>query len=615
MKDIAAAIAYNDAAPSAERQGAQVELQKSAMPQALAELRPSTEMQPIIDWIIDDMATQEMQKADSRRTIVQFPSSAAVRKKSGMQSVWLDDMQIAVQGDYYERPGVFTFDGMRQMVEQTPILNGVIMQRIRQIQRFCRPQKNGKGPGFKIALRDNEQNATPEIKKAMKAVEGFMVNSGWENDPRQRMRLKRDGFPSFMAKAVRDSLTMDSFAIETEVKRKRSLGLDGMYVVDGATIRLCAEQGYRGSDEVFALQVVQGNIRAAYQYDELVYVPRNPRSDVACGGYGLAETELLVRVVTGFLNAFTYNTKFFDSNAMPRGVMHMYGSYSDSDIAAFKRYWNNMVKGVNNAWTMPVMISKDSESGAKFEQFGEPVNELMFGKWMTLLASMICAVYGMAPEEINIESFSTSSSSLGNNDTEEKLVSSKDKGLRPTLSYFEGVFSDFIVQSIDPEFEFQFTGLDEEAEKDVLERKKLILTVDELRADEGLEAIPKEAGWGSAPLNPSLISAWQQAQQAQNQDFGQPGGPPGAGAGGQPGGPPGADPGQPGAPMDASQGQEQPAGGGDDFGQAGGADDTGADFGSGDPAGDQASDPEEDPKGPPDSVAKAFNLPVFRIEA
>ena len=73
-----------------------------------------------------------------------------------------------------------------------------------------------------------------------------------------------------------------------------------MYAIDGATIRLCTEEGYRGDDEVFALQVVQGNIRAAYTYDDLIYVPRNPRTDVMVGGYGMSETELLIQTVTGF---------------------------------------------------------------------------------------------------------------------------------------------------------------------------------------------------------------------------------------------------------------------------------------------------------------------------
>ena len=41
-----------------------------------------------------------------------------------------------------------------------------------------------------------------------------------------------------MSKLVRDSLTLDAAAIETELKAQRDLGIDGLYAVDGATIRL-----------------------------------------------------------------------------------------------------------------------------------------------------------------------------------------------------------------------------------------------------------------------------------------------------------------------------------------------------------------------------------------
>lgn len=583
MSDHARAIAFNPNAPADERADAMAELQKSTMPRALSDLIPASNIQPIIDFINRDLDDQAMAKSLSKGNVIPFPSNAVKGRKPGMQSVWIDDLQINIQGEYFERPGQFGFDSMRSMVEQTPVLNAVIMTRQRQIARFCRPQKGGKGPGFKIASKEATENVDESEKQAIKLLESFVMNSGWETKPRQRMRLKRDNFQGFISKLVRDSLTMDSMAIETEWKRDKSLGLDGLYAVDGATIRLCAEAGYEGDDEIFALQVVQGQIRAAYTYDDLIYVPRNPRTDVLAGGYGLAETELLVRVVTGFLNAFTYNTKFFDSNAIPKGMLNLYGNYDDGDITAFKRYWNGMVKGVNNAWAMPVMVSKDSESKAEFTEFGNEVNEIMFAKWMTFLSSIICAIYGIAPEEINFESFTAGTSSLSGDNTEEKLVNSKDKGLRPLLSYLEGTLSEYVIGEFSDKYEFQWTGLDEEDEKTAFERKKLILSVNEMRAEDGLDKA--DGKWGEAPLNPSLVGVWQQEAMPPPEDYGTPDGQPGAG------GPPGGEPGQ--QPQDFGQDE---AGGGEaqDFGQ------------------DQPPEPQA-PEQPDQDMAKAFGMPVFRI--
>src|SRR3546814_12753323 len=86
---------------------------------------------------------------------------------------------------------------------------------------------------------------------------------------------------------------------------------------------------------------------------------------------------------------------------------------------------------------------------------------MMFSKWMTFLASMICAIYGIAPDELNFESFSASKSALSGNDTEQKLAESKVKGLRPLLSHFENLFSDFIVADFADKYVFRWSGLDE----------------------------------------------------------------------------------------------------------------------------------------------------------
>jgi hypothetical protein len=576
--------ALGGAAPADERVAALGHLQRLHTP-GIGELIKASEMTPLIELIQDRLASEAMEKSLTKNNIIPFPSDRAKAHEQGMQSVWLDDLQVSINGDFYERSGVFTFDGMRQMVEQTPILNAVIMTRIRQVQAFCHMSKHDK-PGFSIRLKDDDKHAKKDEKESIVLLEKFFLNCGWETNPRRRQRLHRDNFSGFMAKLVRDSLTMDSCPIETEYKRDKSLGVDGLYAVDGATIRLCSEEGYQGDDEVFALQVVAGRIRSCYTYEDLIYVPRNPRTDVLVGGYGLGETELLIRVVTGFLNAFSYNTKYFDSNAIPKGMLHMTGNYSEQDISAFKRYWNSMVKGVSNAWSLPVMISKDQESKAAFEKFGADSEEMMFSKWMTFLASLICAIYSIAPDEINFESFTAGNTSgLSGDDTEEKLANSKDKGLKPLLSYYSDLFTDYVVAEYGDKYAFFWNGLEDTDQKQAFEEIKLCGTVNELRAERGEDEITEP--WGDAPLNPSLIAVWQQGQQ---QDYGQPGeappggppddgfGSPGEEEGGEPGGDPNQEP--EGAPPPAAAGPSAQGG---------------------------------NPPPPPEAMGKAFGLPIYAV--
>lgn len=563
MPDDARTVAFDERAPADERNAARMELEKSH--RALSsELIPAAGIQPIIDHIQNEHAFASMMKAEP---IGRVQEHGARPNRRGMDSVYLDNLQIQVSGDYYEKGDSIGFEGLRQMVAGMPILNAVIMTRQRQVQRFCQMSEDG-GPGFEIRHLDRDHKMDAGEKNAAKLLAKFMANCGWEWNPRARKRLRRESFTQFMTKSVRDTLTFDACPIETEMKRDRKLGIDGFYALDGSTIRLCTETGYNGNDEIYALQVIQGRIETAYTHDDLIYEVRNPRTDVRLAGYGMSETELLIRVVTGLLNAMQHNASGFDQNSIPKGILQLTGDYGADDLAAFKRYWQAAVRGTANAWNMPVLVAKDTGSKAEFLKTGVEFDEMMFSKWMTFLTSIVCAVYGMAPDEINFESFSSGKSSLSGSDTAEKLASSKDIGLLPLMSFYEAMFSDFIIAEFDPKFCFRWVGLKEEDEEKAWEAKKLILSVDELRAEQGYGPWQGD-DVGKLPVNPALISAVQAAQQAaqQAQQPQEPGsefgGPAGAEQGEQP------DYGNPDATDEEDGGAEAPAPGQD--GQNGGA--------------------------------------------
>lgn len=568
MSNSPLSTAFNASAPADERDHAMREAQAAAKPSSV------DDMLPLVKYVQERYEEEQFAKSLVRANVIPFPSRAVEERKPGMQSVFLNDTYGNAMGEWRDRWSNLSFDMLRQMVDQTPILSAVVFTRIRQVQAFCRVPDSGKGAGFQVRLKDPNAKLGTDERQTVELLQGFFQHCGWERNPRRRAKLKRDTFTGLMTKLVRDSLILDSAPIETEFKRDRSKGLDGLYAVDGATIRLCNDVGYDGDEEIFALQVVDGQIRSAYTHDDLIYVPRNPRTDVLVAGYGLSETELLVRVVTGFLNAFTYNTKYFDSNAIPKGLLHMYGDYDQNDLNAFKRYWNAMVRGINNAWTLPVMVSKSPESKASFENFGVDVNEIMFAKWMTFLTSIICALYGIAPDEINFESFTAGTSSLSGSDTQEKLVNSKDKGLKPLLAHYEDLFTDWVCAEFGDKYVFRWTGLDDEAPETVWDKQKTLMTWNEARKAMNLEAIEGKAG--DAPLNPALMGAWQAENQPPEEDYGTPGQFGHQGGDGE------------------DQGED-----GDAQDQAGQADDSGAPGDVGEPVED---------------MQKSFGLPVFTVE-
>jgi hypothetical protein len=306
--------AFNPDAPPTER--------TDALSQLMQDFRPAdSAVREAIDFITEDLAQGSLLKA--QQPYIVLPGQ---RRGAGPRSLEINDMQVLVNGEYIERPGTLSFSAMRAMVDQTPILSAVVLTRIRQVMRFCRTQESGIGPGFAIRHRDREHQLTKDERESVQLMQRFFDNCGWEFNPRKRRLMRRDSFSQFMAKLTRDTLVLDAAAIETEFKLDSSRGIDGLYAIDGSTIRLCTEEGYDGDDRVIGLQVVDGMIRTAYTIEDLIYEPRNPRTDILAAGYGMGEVELLVKVVTGYLNALTYNTKYFDSNAIPKGVLHMSGN-------------------------------------------------------------------------------------------------------------------------------------------------------------------------------------------------------------------------------------------------------------------------------------------------
>lgn len=599
MNDSARAVLADPRAPADERYDATIDLQKSVTVGA------SPEWSQIIDQIGNDYAEQEFLKSISSSNVVQFPSKQAQQKREGMQSVYLDDMQISWQGGYFQKQGGIDYNMLRSMADGTPLIASIIMTRVRQVARFCAPQEAGEGPGFTIRHIEKDHALTDSERESCNLLTKFFQNCGWEFNPRRRRKLKRDDFASFMSKSVRDTLILDNTPIETEMKRERELGIDGFYQVDGASVYLVNELEYSGDDEIFACQVVNGTIRAAYGYDDLILVPRNPSSSILTAGYGTSELEYLIKIVTGFLNALEINLSGMSKNSIPRGFMTLVGKYSATDLAAFKRYWTSTVRGVNNRFNMPVMVSEDMESKAEFVEIGNQVDEVMYSKWMELLGAIACAVYSIAPEEINWTSYSASKSSLSGNDTTEKMAQSMDKGLRPLLSYYQNLFTDYIVSDFSDKYCFRFAGLDEEDEQQRFEARKISQTWNEFRAAEGLDAIDGDEG--EMPMNPSFIGPWmqikgigqqqEQAPEGGGEDFGDPGQNEGDEAQGNSGGNNG---GEQGGPEQGAQGNAAP--GGEDEAQGVPAQDGGEPT----PKPDFGKDSGKD-------FGKSFGLPVMTV--
>lgn len=414
-----------------------------------------------------------------------------------------------------DRPTNIGWEPLKAIVEQIPVFNACIITRQRQVQRFCRPVEREAEVGFQIVKRYIERKWGKDGSGDLdwrRWMARFFQHSGDVFQPRGRKKLKRDTLSAFLAKLIRDRYTYDAPSIETERNFKDKPV--GLYALDGATIRLLVDQAVTvvengkvvpEAENPFAAQVIQQRPVAAFTHGNLIYEPQNVRTDVRILGYGYPETEQLVRAATGWINSMMINIRAQDENRIPPGLLNMYGDYGEDAMRHFRQHWNAMVRGVNQRWALPVLWSKNKESGASFEKFGVEFNEMYFAKWMTFLTAIICAIFGMDPTEINFESFSGgTTSSLSGSDTAEKLASAKDKGLEPLLAWLASIFTDFIVADYDPDYEFVWRGLHPELMEARAAAVEAGGTVNEYREIHGMDPIPEDLGWGELPMNPAI---------------------------------------------------------------------------------------------------------------
>jgi hypothetical protein len=118
--DQARSVAFNASAPQDERTDALSELQRAHVPSSILSMETIGQILEFAD----------MNKSISQN-VVPFPGNH--QGKHGVQSVLLDDRQLGLQGEYWEKPASMNFDALRAMVDQTPVLNAVVMTRIRQV--------------------------------------------------------------------------------------------------------------------------------------------------------------------------------------------------------------------------------------------------------------------------------------------------------------------------------------------------------------------------------------------------------------------------------------------------------------------------------------------------
>lgn len=424
------------------------------------------------------------------------------------------------QGDqgHYQRPTLLGWNTLRRMAG-TPLLGAVIKTRLDQSGRFFRPQDNQYLPGFRVRLRSTRRAPRRTELRMIESLEQFLLQCGTLEDARQAQH--RDGFKAFGKKVLRDSLTFDQGCAEILPAKEHRFGGPpkpaAMKAVDAGTIRIAQTtlDGHGLPDDDYDtpryVQVYEETVVNEYTASRMMFGIRNPQSALQFNGYGMSELEMMVRVVTAWLNAFDHNYRAFTQGISTKGILNFKGTQaSEGQINAFKRDLQLLLAGVAGAHRMPVTQS----DGLEFLNLN-PTTDLEWSGWMDVLIKLACALFGIDPAEINFVYGNTGQAgAMGGASIEEKIAASKDRGLAPLIEALFEWLNLWVIWPLDPDFEVVPTGLSTRGEDEDLDlaikRVQHVMTVNEARRRLDLPDLPGKAG--EVILNPTYLQHQQMAQ-------------------------------------------------------------------------------------------------------
>lgn len=131
--------------------------------------------------------------------------------------------------------------------------------------------------------------------------------------------------------------------------------------------------------------------------------------------------------------------------------------------------------------------------------------DMEYNLWNQFLIVLICSVYRIDPSELGFQ-FKESAQMFGQDGQRQRLKHSREKGLKPMLSFLQEIITRYLVSELDESFEFAFTGVDLEDEALKVEIDKKKLEAGMISLEDAFEA------YSGRPFNPEkdtiLNSVW-----------------------------------------------------------------------------------------------------------
>jgi len=422
------------------------------------------------------------------------------------QKAMEEDPLEAVMWEHYDdaTSGIGLDYITRESMASAPQIAPIISTRIRQVRKFAQRPHGRFGLGFEVGLRDSSRAPTRADRKKIEEMTQLVETCGYIDPNDKDAMFQRDMFPTFLCKYARDSLVHDQRNAEFMLDR---LGRPSRWVaVDCKTIRRALPKSRKHTKDGRVVvippdypfvQSIKGVVHAHFDYRRLSFGIRRPVTDIRRRGYGFAEMDELVTVVTALLWSLDYNANYFRQGTTAKGILNIVGSMPKDQLRSFRRMWAQLMSGVNNAWRTPIVNTPSAGGDVKWIPLHQSNRDMEWSRFSDWLMWMSAAAFGMSLEEVGGRSpgGAAGNKAMFESDNEAKVRASQERGLDPLLKGIAEDLNKHFIWSLAPELSLRFVGLDQKGEQTRLTLDKQRLSwmfVNEIRAEYDLEPVPDE---------------------------------------------------------------------------------------------------------------------------
>jgi hypothetical protein len=370
------------------------------------------------------------------------------------------------------------------------LVSSIIQNRLDTLLRFSKPQLKKFDMGFRVVKKDESEEYTEEERSEIENLQSFIYNCGrLKNTPDDDKIV----FGEFMKMVIRDALTFGHISVEKIKTRRgalhrfRPLPAESIYHINEDMSKEQIREHVNSvkdqyepksdNDPKSSYEVVEQKLDyykyvqvsydnrplAVFGDEDLVFKLFNPQNFADSNGYAYSPLEMAIINITHHMNAETYNSNFFTHGQAAKGVLHLKGTVTQSQLTAFRRQFYNLINGSQNAWRTPIIAGLDD---VQWVPMAGGSKEMEYMGYNEHLMRAICSQFQIDPIELGMDHLGGGKALSGQEGGAQKVEFSREKGLYPLLMFIEDFMNRDILPAIDEEYarkyRFQFEGYTDE---------------------------------------------------------------------------------------------------------------------------------------------------------